>query len=350
MVCGQQCRPVDLVTERKGLIFLKHRLQFAAKKILRMALLLLGVSVVTFLLMNASPLDPLQTNVGQVALGTMSQEQVEHLEAYWGVDTPPLERYAGWLTDLLHGDMGTSLLYRQPVSTVIWQRLSSSLLLLLTAWILSGVLGLLMGMAAGACRGRLPDKLIRGWCLLISSTPAFWLAILLLLVFSVWLVWLPVGLSVPVGMESSMVSVADRLQHAILPALTLSITGVASMALHTREKMIDVLESDYVLFAKARGESMKSVVWRHGLRGVALPAITLQAGSVSEIIGGSVLVEQVFSYPGLGQAAVTAGLGSDLPLLMSITLITSAIVFGGNLAADLLYGVVDPKIRRRAAK
>lgn len=315
-----------------------------------MALLLLGVSVVTFLLMSASPLDPLQTNVGQVALGTMSQEQVEQLEAYWGVDTPPLERYVGWLTDLLHGDMGTSLLYRQPVTTVIWQRLSSSLLLLLTAWILSGVLGLLMGMAAGACRGRWPDKLIRGWCLLISSTPAFWLAILLLLVFSVWLGWLPVGLSVPVGMESSMVSVADRLQHAILPALTLSITGVANMALHTREKMIDVLESDYVLFAKARGESMKSVVWRHGLRGVALPAITLQAGSVSEIIGGSVLVEQVFSYPGLGQAAVTAGLGSDLPLLMGITLITSAIVFGGNLAADLLYGVVDPKIRRRAAK
>ena len=329
---------------------MKHRLQFAAKKILRMALLLLGVSVVTFLLMSASPLDPLQTNVGQVALGTMSQEQVEQLEAYWGVDTPPLERYVGWLTDLLHGDMGTSLLYRQPVTTVIWQRLSSSLLLLLTAWILSGVLGLLMGMAAGACRGRWPDKLIRGWCLLISSTPAFWLAILLLLVFSVWLGWLPVGLSVPVGMESSMVSVADRLQHAILPALTLSITGVANMALHTREKMIDVLESDYVLFAKARGEYMKSVVWRHGLRGVALPAITLQAGSVSEIIGGSVLVEQVFSYPGLGQAAVTAGLGSDLPLLMGITLITSAIVFGGNLAADLLYGVVDPKIRRRAAK
>lgn len=329
---------------------MKHRLQFAAKKILRMALLLLGVSAVTFLLMSASPLDPLQTNVGQVALGTMSQEQVEQLEAYWGVDTPPLERYAGWLTDLLHGDMGTSLLYRQPVTTVIWQRLSSSLLLLLTAWILSGVLGLLMGMAAGACRGRWPDKLIRGWCLLISSTPAFWLAILLLLVFSVWLGWLPVGLSVPVGMESSMVSAADRLQHAILPALTLSITGVANMALHTREKMIDVLESDYVLFAKARGESMNSVVWRHGLRGAALPAITLQAGSVSEIIGGSVLVEQVFSYPGLGQAAVTAGLGSDLPLLMGITLITSAIVFGGNLAADLLYGAVDPRIRRGAAK
>lgn len=113
--------------------------------------------------------------------------------------------------------------------------------------------------------------------------------------------------------------------------------------------MADVLESDYVLFARARGESERSILLRHGLRNVALPAITLQFGSISEIIGGSVLVEQVFSYPGLGQAAVTAGLGSDLPLLLGITVITSAIVFGGNLIADLLYGAVDPKIRRRAA-
>ena len=116
----------------------------------------------------------------------------------------------------------------------------------------------------------------------------------------------------------------------------------------TREKMMDVMESDYVLFARARGESLRSIVLRHGLRNVALPAITLQFASVSEIIGGSVLVEQVFSYPGL--AAVTAGLGSDLPLLLGITVITAAIVFGGNLIADLLYGAVDPKIRRGAAK
>ena len=109
---------------------------------------------------------------------------------------------------------------------------------------------------------------------------------------------------------------------------------------------MDVMESDYVLFARARGESLRSIVLRHGVRNVALPAITLQFASVSEIIGGSVLVEQVFSYPGLGQAAVTAGLGSDLPLLLGITVITAAIVF----VADLLYGVVDPKIRRGAAK
>ncbi|HIU01729.1 MAG TPA: ABC transporter permease [Candidatus Onthocola gallistercoris] len=329
---------------------MKHRLTFAAKKLIRMFFLLLGVSLVTFMLVSVSPLDPLQTNVGQVALGSMSQEQVEKLEAYWGMDTPPLQRYMGWLSDVVHGDLGMSLLYRQPVASIVGERLANSLWLLLFSWAFSGILGLLLGVIAGTLRGRWPDRLIRGYCLLISSTPAFWLALLLLLIFSVWLGWLPIGLSVPIGMEASAVTVADRLRHAILPALTLSITGVANIAMHTREKMIDVLETDYVLFAKAQGESTLSIVWRHGLRGVALPALTLQFASVSEIIGGSVLVEQVFSYPGLGQAAVTAGLGSDLPLLLGITLLTSVIVFGGNLVADLLYGVVDPRIRRGAAR
>lgn len=329
---------------------MKHRLGFTGKKLIRIALLLLGVSFVTFLLMSASPLDPLQTNVGQVALGSMSQEQAEALLAYWGVDTPPLTRYLGWLGDVVKGDFGTSLLYRRPVLEVVGERLSSSLILLLSAWILSGILGLFLGVVAGAFRGRLPDRLIRGYCVVISSTPAFWLAILLLLIFSVWLGWFPIGMSVPVGMESSSVTVFDRLYHAVLPALTLSITGVANIALHTREKMADVLESDYVLFARARGEDARGIVLRHGLRNVMLPAITLQFASISEIIGGSVLVEQVFSYPGLGQAAVTAGLGSDLPLLLGITVITAAIVFGGNLAADLLYGAVDPRIRRGVAK
>lgn len=325
---------------------MKQPLLFAGKKLLRAALLLLGVSLAAFLLLCASPMDPLQTNVGQVALGSMSQEQVANLEAYWGVDQPPVERYLGWLSSVLQGDFGTSLLYRQPVLSVIGQRLGNSLWLLVSAWAISGVLGLALGMAAGAFRGRWPDKLIRGYCLIISSTPAFWLALLLLLIFSVWLGWLPIGLSVPIGVEESAVTLADRLRHAILPGLTLSVTGVANVALHTREKLIDALSSDYVLLARARGESRGSVVLRHGLRNVILPALTLQFGSVGEIIGGSVLVEQVFSYPGLGQAAVTAGLGSDLPLLLGITVITSALVFAGNLVADLLYGVVDPRIRR----
>ena len=326
---------------------MRHRLQFTAKKLVRMALLLLGVSLTAFLLMDASPLDPLQTNIGQAALGSMSPEQVARLEAYWGVDAPAVERYLGWLGGVLRGDLGVSLLYRRPVLEVIGQRLSNSLGLLVFAWMLSGGLGLALGVMAGANRGRWPDRLVRGYCLVISSTPAFWLALLLLIVFSVWLKLLPIGLAVPIGADAASVTLAQRLHHAILPAVTLSVTGVANIALHTREKVADVLDSDYVLFARARGE--EHILRRHVLRNVALPAMTLQFASIGELIGGSVLVEQVFSYPGLGQTAVAAGLGGDLPLLLGITLVNSALVFGGNLAADLLYGVIDPRIRREAA-
>lgn len=327
---------------------MRHRLQFTAKKLFRMALLLLGVSLTAFLLMTAAPLDPLQTNIGQAALGTMSPEQVAKLEEYWGVNTPPAERYLGWLGDVLRGDFGTSLLYRRPVLEVIGQRLRASLGVLVCAWALSGALGLALGAAAGASRGRWPDKLIRGGCLAVSSTPSFWLAVLLLMIFAVWLKVLPIGFSGPVGAAAERVSLWERLRHALLPGLTLSVTGMAGIALHTREKVIDVLDSDYVLFARARGE--RGILRRHVLRNVALPAVTLQFASVGEIVGGSVLVEQVFSYPGLGQAAVAAGLGGDLPLLLGITVVTAAIVFGGSLIADLLYGVIDPRIRRGAAK
>lgn len=327
---------------------MSHRLQFTVKKLIRMALLLLGVSLTAFLLMDASPLDPLQTNVGQAALGAMSPEQVARLEAYWGVNTPAAERYLSWLGGALRGDLGVSLLYRRPVLEVIGQRLSASLGLLIFAWALSGALGLALGILAGASRGRWTDRLIRGGCLLLSSTPAFWLALLLLIVFSVWLRVLPIGLAVPIGAAADSVTLLERLRHALLPAVTLSITGVSGIALHTREKVVDVLDSDYILFARARGE--ERILRRHVLRNVALPALTLQFASIGEIIGGSVLVEQVFSYPGLGQAAVAAGLGGDLPLLLGITVVTAALVFGGSLAADLLYGVIDPRIRRGAAK
>ncbi len=319
------------------------------KNFIRMVLLVIAVSVLTFALMKASPIDPLQANVGQAALGTMSQEQVEKLRSYWGTGEPPVKQYLSWAADFVRGDMGTSLLYRRPVSEVIGEKLVQSLILMVTAWILSGILGFLLGCAAGMNRGSWGDKVIRGYCLVISSTPAFWLALLLLLIFGVWLKVLPIGLSVPIGMEAARVTLADRIYHAILPALTLSITGISNIALHTREKMIEIMESDYILFARARGEGGFSLFWRHGLRNVLLPALTLQFASISEIFGGSVLVEQVFSYPGLGQAAVTAGLGSDMPLLMAITVISALFVFGGNMIADLLYGVVDPRIKRGGA-
>lgn len=320
---------------------------YIVKNFVRMILLLIAVSIVTFALVSISPIDPLQANVGQAALGSMSQEQKEKMESYWGVHEPPVERYLNWAKDFLRGDMGVSLLYRQPVSSVIAVKLGNSLILMLIAWLISGALGFVLGVLSGVYRGRWIDRLVRGYCLLIASTPVFWLALILLLVFAVYLKVLPIGLSVPIGVEASGVTIADRLQHAILPAMTLSITGVSNIALHTREKMIDVMESDYVLFARARGEKLGAIVVRHGLRNIIIPAITLQFASISEIIGGSVLVEQVFSYPGLGQAAVAAGTGSDVPLLLGITLATAAIVFVGNYVANLLYGAVDPRMRKR---
>lgn len=323
---------------------------YMGKQCIRMVILVFVVSIVTFALMKASPIDPLQANVGQAALGAMSPEQIEKLEEYWGVNTPPVKQYLSWAKDFIKGDMGVSLLYRQPVTAVIGVKLSNSLFLMIFAWVLSGILGMTLGVIAGMNRGKIIDRGIKGYCLVISSTPSFWLALLLLMIFGVWLKVLPIGLSVPIGVEASGVTFADRVRHAILPALTLSITGVSNIALHTREKMIDIMESDYVLFARSRGETGWKLFWHHGMRNVLLPAITLQFASISEIFGGSVLVEQVFSYPGLGQAAVSAGLGSDMPLLMAITIVSSLFVFGGNMIANLLYGVIDPRIRRGGAK
>lgn len=329
---------------------MKQVLLIIVKKTIRAALLLAAAAILAFALVSASPIDPLQANIGQAALGSLSAEHIAQLEEYWGVNTPPLQRLAAWAGDVCRGDLGLSLLYRQPVTSVIGQKLGNSLLLLLSAWLISGLLGLTLGVVAGACRGRWPDRLIRAYALLMAATPTFWLALVLLMVFAVWLQILPVGLSVPIGLEAAAVTLADRLRHALLPALTLSIVGVANITLHTRAKLIDVLHSDYVLFARSRGESRFSILRRHGLRNILLPAVSLQFASISEIIGGSILVEQVFSYPGLGQAAITAALGSDLPLLLGVTLITTAIVFGGNLAADLLYGLIDPRIRRGVSR
>ena len=321
---------------------------WAGKNLIRAAVLLALVSAASFFLLSLSPIDPLQSNVGQAALGSMSPEQVEELREYWGVGVPMTKRFASWFSGLLKGDMGISLLYRRPVIEIVGERFLSPLWLMASAWVFAGVLGLLLGILAGTFRGRWPDRLITGYCMLTASTPAFWIGLLLLLVFAVQLRIFPIGLGVPIGMESAQVTFADRLSHAFLPALTLGLTGISSIALHTKAKMEEVMDSPYVLYAKARGESLFHIVRCHGLRNILLPAVTLQFASISEIFGGSVLVEQVFSYPGLGQAAIAAGLGSDVPLLLGITLISSLLVFGGNLAADLLYHVVDPRMRGEA--
>lgn len=319
--------------------------KYLAQHIVRFALLMLAVGLVVFALVSMSPIDPVQANVGQAAYVNMSEAKRAQLASYWGGDVPFWERFANWAGALLQGDMGTSLRFNAPVSEVIAHRAANSLALMGIAWLLSGVLGFALGVASGARRGGALDRVVRSYCFLLASTPTFWLGLLILMVFAVQLGWFPIGFSVPIGVSAADVTLADAVHHLVLPALTLSVTGVANIALHTREKVVDVLESDYVRFARARGESELSVIMHHGLRNVALPAVTLQCAFISEIFGGSVLVEQVFSYPGLGQAAVTAGLGGDVALLAGIALVSAALVFGGNLLANILYGVLDPRMR-----
>ena len=320
-------------------------MRFALHQLARFALLMLAVSFVTFLLVGLSPIDPVQANAGQAAMLSMSAAKRAELAARWGVGAPVWERFASWASGALRGDLGDSLRFNAPVVQVVAERLSASALLLVSAWVVSGALGFATGVVAGARRDSLLDRIVRGWCYLLSATPTFWLALVALMVLAVHLGWFPIGFSVPIGRSAVDVTLAERLRHVALPALVLSVTGVANIALHTREKTVDVLASDYARFARARGESRWTIVRRHGLRNLALPAITLQFTSVSEIVGGSVLVEQVFSYPGLGQAAVSAGLGGDAPLLVGIALATAALVFAGNLVANLLYGAIDPRMR-----
>ncbi|MCG7336080.1 ABC transporter permease [Sporosarcina sp. ACRSM] len=309
-----------------------------------MLTLLFAICLISFLLIKNSPIDPIQAYIGADMM-KVGPEQREKIAAYWGLDQPVMVQFFNWGSALLSGDLGTSMIFRRPVSEIIGERFLNSLALMLTAWVLSGVIGFAMGVVSAMKKDTWIDRIIKWYCYTLASTPTFWMGLLMLIVFAVWLGRFPIGLGVPAGVLAGDVTIADRLQHLFLPAMTLSIVGVANVALHTRQKLIDVLASDYVLFARARGERGFMLFWRHGLRNVALPAITLQFAAFSELFGGAVLAEQVFSYPGLGQATVEAGLRGDVPLLLGLVLCSTLFVFIGNLLADLIYFIVDPRTR-----
>ena len=313
------------------------------ENILKMVLLLFAVSIIAFVLVNYSPVDPVQQYV--IGVGGVSPEQRLQLEEYWGVNDPPVERYMNWLSALMHGDFGTSLLYRRPVIDIIGERFVNSFALMLCAWLFSGIIGFILGCVMGMKKDGIVDRMVKKICYILSSVPTFWLGLIFLLVFAVELKWFPLGFSTPIGMLDEDVTIWQRLHHLFLPALTLSLMSFANISLHTRQKLIDVLESEYVLFARARGESEFSILRRHGLRNIILPAITLQFASFAELFGGSVIAENVFSYPGLGSAVAAAGLNSDVPLLLGITLFSTLFVAVGNMIANTLYGVIDPQIR-----
>ncbi len=309
----------------------------------KIAILMLLVSIVTFILVNNSGINPVDAYIGADA--SISAEQYADIAAHWGLDRPPVERFLRWFANLLKGDFGTSMLYRRPVLEVIGEKFQASLVLMGIAWVLSGIIGFILGIVAGVHKGKWIDRLIKTFCMAMISAPVFWIALLLVMFFSVWLGWFPIALAAPMGKLAGEVTIWERIHHLVLPALTLSITGISGIAMYTRQKITDILETDYILFARARGETGRTLIKRHGLRNIMMPAVTLQFASLNELFGGSVLAEQVFSYPGLGQAATLAGTRSDLPLLLGITLFSALFVFTGNLVADIIYGFVAPEIR-----
>jgi peptide/nickel transport system permease protein len=309
--------------------------------------LLLAVSILSFALANLSPINP-ETRYRLSHPGA-SDENVSRMREYWGIDEPPVERYLGWLSGILRGDWGTSTSYRQPVLSVIGVRFQASLALMMTAWTFSGLLGYGVGCLMGVFRNRMVDRIARRVCLFMCSVPTFWIGLVFLAVFAAALGWFPFGLAVPPGIPPEQVTVAQRIHHLILPALTLSFLSFANLSLHTREKLIDVYDSDFVLFARARGESDIEILFRHGIRNSVIPALTMQFGSFAELFGGSVFAETIFSYPGLGAAVSAAGSGaSDMPLFLGIVLFSACFIFVGNLIANILTHVIDPRTREGA--
>lgn len=306
--------------------------------------LVVAVTACTFFLAKVSPLDPVDAYFGADSLADDAQRAA--LAHKWGLDEPALVQYARWWANALRGDLGTSLMLHRPVLRAIGDGLANSALLLATAWLVSGLLGAALGVLAARCRGRSVDVAIRALCYVFTAVPTFWFAMVMLLVFGVLLGWFPIGMSTPIGATAAETSLAERIHHMLLPALTLSVLGISTITMQTRAALVAELDSDHALFARSRGASDARILREHGLRHALLPFVTLQFGSVSEIIGGSVLVETVFSYAGLGGLTAMAGLKGDLPLLIGITVISSAIVFAGNLVANLLYPVIDPRIRQ----
>lgn len=277
---------------------------------------------------------------------SLTPEQYKKIAEYYGLDKPIITQYFIWLKNFITGNFGTSLIYRKPVIDIINERVGASVALMGISWILSGVIGFVLGTLAAFRRGKIFDRVIKLFSYLQASVPTFWIGLIFLLVFSVQLKWFPIGISSPIGVISTQVTFADKVRHLILPVFTLSVLGIANVTLHTREKMIDVLNSEYVTFAKARGENNFEIFKNHCIRNAIVPAITLHFSYFGELFGGSVLAEQVFSYPGLGSTLTQAGLKGDSPLLLAIVIIGAIFVFVGNMLADILNGILNPNLRR----
>ena len=312
---------------------------------LRLIVLLVLVAAGTFMLLSFSPVDPIRAYIGNDLLH-VPPEQYARIAARWGLDQPLWERFGHWFIRVLQGDLGYSMLFNAPVASVIKERFATSFALLGGAWLLSGILGTAMGFVAGRYLNRWPDTAICRLSYLLSSLPTFWIGMLLLALFAVrWPVF-PVCCAWEPGNSGDMATLAERLRHLVLPVCALSLLGLGQITLHTRESIASVMKSDFVRFARSQGDKGWSLLRHQVLRHAITPALCLQFASLGELLGGALLAEKVFAYPGLGQATIDAGLRGDLPLLMGIVLFSTILVFIGNSLSTWLVHVLNRALER----
>ena len=311
---------------------------YVLHRLLQLVPVLFGISLVVFLIMALVPGDPALAILGPFA----TPESLATLRTDLGLDQPLWRRYLTWLGNVAYGDFGRSVTLERPVIDEIRERIGPTLLLGATALLLAVALGLAAGLVAAAHERRWPDRLLTMVVLLGISTPQFWLGLLLILVFGIWLRWLPVSGMVAVYGGGDLV---DVVQHLILPAVSLAVVVAGVLARLTRTVMLEVLSQDYVRMARARGLSERAVLYHHAFKNVLarmVPVIGLQSGF---LLGGAVYVETVFQWPGMGRMLVDAISSRDLLLVQGGVLVMAAAYVLVNLVADLVQHWLDPRIR-----
>ena len=313
-------------------------IRFLARRLLHLGPVLLGVSVIVFLVLHLAPGDPAEIMLGANA----NKEDLDRLRTQLGLDQPLHVQYLHWIGHVARGDLGRSLWMKRPVLGEVLERFKATLLLTGVALFLSTVGGIALGIASATRANSLLDRLSAVASVFGASMPVFWLGILLMVIFSLWLGWLPAsGMYAPYGGGG----LTDLLAHLVLPAVTLAAASVTIIARLTRATMLEMLGQDYVRTARAKGLGERPVVWRHALKNALIPIVTVVGVQAGYLLGGAVLTETVFAWPGVGTLVVQGILARDIPLVQGGVLVIALSFVLVNLAVDTLYAWLDPRIK-----
>ena len=308
------------------------------RRLAQLVPMLFFISLVSFLLVKLAPGDPVQGYITP----RMSPEDIERIRHSLGLDKPMFMQYLLWLKNVLQGDLGYSLIYHRPVLTMIAERIPATLGLMGASLVLAMVLAIPLGLVAGAYKHRWLDHFLNMFAYIGISVPIFWFGILLITVFSVQLNWLPSMGMRTIGMEDSWL---DVVRHGILPCIALSFYNLSNYVRYIRSNTITQLSADYVQTQLAYGATRRSILFRHVLKNVLLPVITLFGISFGELVVGAYVTESVFSWPGMGLLGIQSITSLDYPLIMAMIMLSSTMLIVGNLLADMLYRVADPRIK-----